>query len=124
MCVINPSDFKKWLHAYVLNIYYLLEIRQKEKSVLGYSVGLQSLNASMTNVVATFATVVTFLVHVYTGNDLTASQVCLLLEIILKRWTKWSLNQLVIKFMTGFGPLTLYNFCLQMQLSHAIVVSF
>ena len=23
--------------------------------------------------------------------------------------------------MTGFGPLTLYNFCLQMQLSHAIV---
>lgn len=51
------------------------EIREKEKSALGHSSVLQSLNLSMTNVVSTFATVTTFIVHIYSGNDLLASQV-------------------------------------------------
>ncbi|XP_028400740.1 multidrug resistance-associated protein 5-like [Dendronephthya gigantea] len=50
------------------------EIRGKEKTALSHSSVLQSLNISMTNIVSTFATVVTFIVHVYSGNDLLASQ--------------------------------------------------
>jgi hypothetical protein len=51
------------------------EIREKEKTVLAHSAVLQSLNISMTSVVSTFATVITFIVHIYTGNNLLASQV-------------------------------------------------
>ncbi|CAB3994524.1 multidrug resistance-associated 5 isoform X1 [Paramuricea clavata] len=50
------------------------EIREKEKTVLAHSAVLQSLNISMTSVVSTFATVITFIVHIYTDNNLLASQ--------------------------------------------------
>ncbi|XP_046853330.1 ATP-binding cassette sub-family C member 5-like isoform X2 [Xenia sp. Carnegie-2017] len=50
------------------------DIRQKETSVLGDSAVLQSLNVSLTNAVSTFSTAITFIVHIYTGNDLLASQ--------------------------------------------------
>jgi hypothetical protein len=36
---------------------------------------LQSLNLSIGNVVTTFATAITFIVHIYSGNDLSAAQV-------------------------------------------------
>ena len=53
-------------------------MRDKERIVLGHSSFLQSLNLSMTNAVSTIATVVTFVVHVYSGNSLLASQVKLI----------------------------------------------
>ena len=56
------------------------DIREKERTVLGHSSVLQSLNVSMTNAVSTMATVVTFIVHIYTGHDLLASQVGKILQ--------------------------------------------
>ena len=56
-------------------IWVLAETRERERIGLGHSSVLQSLNISMANAVPTLATVITFIVHIYTGHDLLASQV-------------------------------------------------
>lgn len=63
------------MYVILLSFNCFLDIRQKETSVLGDSAILQSLNVSLTNAVSTFSTAITFIVHIYTGNDLLASQV-------------------------------------------------
>ena len=69
------------------NCFCSLEIRGKEKNILARTSILQSLNFSISNVVTTMATVVTFILHIYSGNDLMASQVgCELRHIALARF--------------------------------------
>ena len=70
------------------------EIREKEKNILGRSAVLQSLNFSITNVVATLATVATFILHIYSGNDLVASQAFTTIAI----FNATSFNFLVLPF--------------------------
>ena len=53
-----------------------IDIREKERSVLEMAAYVQSINIALTPVIPTIAVIVTFLVHIGLGYDLSPAEVC------------------------------------------------